>query len=357
MTKVAVISDTHWGVRNDNIAFMDMTKKFLDNTFFPALQSRTIKHIIHLGDLVDRRKQISYQTANRLQKDFLDRIQLENIRATFIVGNHDCYYKNTNKINAMTELVVGKYSNIDCYIDPKDDVNIEGYRTILLPWICDENRVESLRLINESKASICLGHLEIMGFEMYRGSASTQGENRKAFDKFNSTLSGHFHHRSSDGCITYVGSHGEFTWSDYDDPRGFHIFDLRTQELEFIQNPYNMFSKIWYDDSNTTLENILKFDTEIYAGKIIKIIVKNKQNPYWFDMFCSKLEKTGPISMQIVEDHLNLNLEDDQEIINEAESTLDIFKKHISLIDTNRVNLYKLERVIEDLYNQALTVE
>ena len=32
-------------------------------------------------------------------------------------------------------------------------------------------------------------------------------------------------------------------------PRGFHIlFDTETRELEFIQNPYEMFHKIYYDD-------------------------------------------------------------------------------------------------------------
>jgi len=356
MSKVAVISDTHWGVRNDNVAFMDMTKKFLDDVFFPTIQSRSIDHVVHLGDVVDRRKQISYVTANRLRQDFLDVMAERSLRGTFIAGNHDCYYKNTNKINALTELIEGNYPNIECYIEP-EEIDIKGTRVLLLPWICDENRETSLRMINESTASICMGHLEIVGFEMFRGSIATHGQSRNAFDRFSTILSGHFHHRSSDGSITYVGSHGEFTWSDYSDSRGFHILDLKTQELEFIPNPYRMFNKIWYDDTDKELEQVLDVDLSSLAGSILKVIVTNKTNPYWFDIFCSKIEKAGVLSMQIVEDHLNLNLEDDDDIVNEAESTLDIFKKHIGQINTPNLNVEKLERVITDLYSKAQLVE
>lgn len=357
MSRVAIISDTHWGVRNDNVTFMDMTKRFLDDVFFPTLEKESITTIIHLGDLVDRRKQISYLTARRMRQDFLDQIaRRKTYCAYFIAGNHDTYYKNTNEVNAMTELVDGNYSNIHVYTDP-EEVNVEGEKVLLLPWICAENREQSMRLINESDAKICMGHLEIQGFEMFRGSVSTHGEQRRLFDRFDLTLSGHYHHRSSDGSITYVGSHGEFTWSDYDDDRGFHILDLKSQELTFVPNPYRMFTKVWYDDAGIELEQLLAHDFDKHAGTMVKLVVKNKTNPYWFDLFCERIEKAKPLNMQIVEDHLNLNLEDDEDIVNEAESTLDIFMKHIAQINTQNVNRVKLERLVNDLYNRAMTVE
>ena len=42
-----------------------------------------------------------------------------------IVGNHDIYYKNTNDVNSLKELIDGKYKNIHIYEDPTD-VNIGG---------------------------------------------------------------------------------------------------------------------------------------------------------------------------------------------------------------------------------------
>jgi len=199
-----------------------------------------------------------------------------------------------------------------------------------------------------------MGHLELAGFEMYRGSMVSHGDNVRDFEKFDMVMSGHYHHRSSDGHIFYLGNHAEFTWSDYDDPKGFHIFDTQTRELTFIRNPYIMFDKVWYNDSEMMPEDI---DVSKYSGKFIKVIVTNKSEPFRFDLFIDRLEKAGTLDIQVVEDHLNLNMEEDDQIINEAESTLDIFKKYIDQVNITNLNKVKLENTIIDLYNEALTIE
>jgi hypothetical protein len=199
-----------------------------------------------------------------------------------------------------------------------------------------------------------MGHLELSGFEMYKGSMVSHGDDRKLFDRFDTVFSGHYHHRSSDGSINYLGNHAEFTWSDYDDPKGFHILDTETRDLTFIRNPYTIFDKVWYDDVSKIPDEI---DTDSYKGKIIKVIVTNKSNPYKFDLFINKLEKSGVIDMQIVDDHLNLAFEDDTKIVNEAESTIDIFRHHIDQINIANLDKKRLENTIVDLYNEALTIE
>jgi hypothetical protein len=118
-----------------------------------------------------------------------------------------------------------------------------------------------------------------------------------------------------------------------------------------------MFKKVWYSDRDKTLAEVLDVDASECAGKYVKLIVQEKTNPYWFDMVCEKLDKTGLLNMQIVEDHLNLNLENDEDIVNEAESTLDVFKKHLNQIQAPNLNRVKLEKLIVDLYGQAVTVE
>jgi hypothetical protein len=226
----------------------------------------------------------------------------------------------------------------------------------MLPWICDENRKVSFEKIKSTPAQIIMGHLELAGFEMYKGSMVSHGDDRNIFNRFDLVLSGHYHHRSSDGTICYLGSHGEFTWSDYDDPKGFHILDTETRELTFIKNPYTMFEKVWYNDTDTKfLETI--FDYSKYRKKIVKVIVQNKNNPLWFDKFIENIESENPIEMQIVEDHLNLNLEDDNDIVNEAESTIDIFKKYLETTQIKNVDTVKLTSKIIELYQEALTVE
>jgi hypothetical protein len=90
---------------------------------------------------------------------------------------------------------------------------------------------------------------------------------------------------------------------------------------------------------------------------MVKVIVSNKTNPYFFDLFMDKLEKAGLNEIQIVEDHLNLGLVEDNSIVDEAESTLDIFKKHVQQVNVPNLDRNRLEKTIVDLYQEALTIE
>ena len=353
--KIALITDTHWGVRNDNIAFMDNSKKFLDEVFFPYLDANNIRTVVHLGDLVDRRKYINFNTATRLRIDFLDKLANRGLDVHMIAGNHDTYYKNTNSINALHELVVGKY-DFNIYDQIPREVEFDNLTVLMLPWICDENREVCLHKIKTTPAQIVMGHLELAGFEMYRGSIVSHGDDRNLFDRFDMVLSGHYHHRSSDGSIHYLGSHAEFTWSDYDDRKGFHILDTETRNLTFVSNPYIMFYKVWYDDVTPGHEPE-RLDLSYCKGKIVKVIVKNKLDPYKFDMFIDRIEKFGVLEMQIVEDHLNLSVATDEDIIDEAESTINIFKKYIDQVNSSNLNKDKLEKTIVELYNEAIAIE
>jgi DNA repair exonuclease SbcCD nuclease subunit len=353
--RLALITDTHWGVRNDNIAYMDNSKKFLDEVFFPYIDKHNVTTVCHLGDLVDRRKYINFNTATRLRIDFLDKLANRGLDVHMIAGNHDTYYKNTNSINALHELVEGKY-NFNIYDQIPREVEFDNLTVLMLPWICDENRQITLDKIKSTPAQIVFGHLELAGFEMYKGSMVSHGDDRNLFSRFDMVLSGHYHHRSSDGTIYYLGSHAEFTWSDYNDPKGFHILDTETRELTFVPNPYIMFEKVWYDDTEAGTKNA-GIDIESLKGKIIKVIVKQKTDPYRFDTFIDQIEKVGVLEMQIVEDHLNLAVETDEEIIDEAESTVNIFKKYIDQVNSPNLNRDKLERTIVDLYNEAIAIE
>lgn len=353
--KIVLLTDTHWGVRNDSAAFHDYFNRFLEHTFFPYLDEQNIKTVIHLGDLVDRRKYINFVTANRLKRDFLDRLRERDVDCHIIAGNHDVYYKNTNEINALEELVAGKYPNVHIYTAP-ETIDFGGGDILLLPWICEENHEESIDAIRTTKATILMGHLELNGFEMFRGSISDHGLDHRIFDSFDVVCSGHFHHKSDTGNIHYLGAFAEYTWSDYDDPRGFHVFDTESRELTFIRNPFRMFQKVWYDDAGKTVDEVV-FNADIdVKDKIVKVIVKNKTNPYWFDLFIDKLEKSGVIDLQVVEDHLHLDIVDDEEIVDEAEDTLTVCKKYISGMNLS-VDQKKLDRVITSLYSEALQVE
>ena len=358
--KIALITDTHAGIRNDNPIFHDYSKKFYDDIFFPIVDTHGIKSVIHLGDIVDRRKYINFITLNRLRNDFLEPLLGREMEVHLLAGNHDCTFKNTNEINALRELVYGHYP-FHIHDQYAEEVTFDELPILLMPWICDQNRKQVFDRIKSTRAQIAMGHLELVGFQMNKtASVATHGDNPSDFSKFDMVMSGHYHHRSTDGHIFYLGNHIEFDWSDYNDPKGFHIFDTDTRELKFIRNPYSMFVKLFYDDKDKTMQecvdDFMDFNHEYFKDAIVKVVVKNKENPYWFDLFIDKLEKSGIYELQIVEDHLNLTLQEDQNIIDEAEDTLSVFKRFVDGADSS-VDKEKLNRTIYELYNEALSTE
>jgi len=353
--KIAILGDTHFGARGDSPIFHNYFKKFYDEIFFPYLEKHNITNIIQVGDVFDRRKYINFHSLHLSRDYFFNKLRHPKYVTYALVGNHDTYYKNTNDINSLS-LLLGEYGETIRPVNWAFEWNFDGLDVIMVPWICPENQEDILKALENTKAQIAIGHFEIQGFEMHKGAINDEGLNRKVFEKFDMVISGHFHHRSTKGNITYVGTPYEMTWSDFDDQKGFHILDTDTRELEFIPNPYIMFKKVWYDDLNKMMTEVVVDDFTQYKDCIVKVIIKNKTNPMWFEMFIEKLEQAGVIDMQVVEDHLNLNLEDDADIVNEAEDTLTILNKYVDQLELN-VDKPRLDQLLRTLYVEALSVE
>lgn len=354
--KICLLGDTHFGARNDNSAFHDYIEKFYTNILFPYLDDHGIDTMVQFGDLFDRRKYVNFSTLAKSRQYFFEPLKARGITMHVFVGNHDTFYKNTNELNS-PELLLHDYSNIHVYSDPCDII-LDDTPITLLPWVCSGNYQQCIDHIQQTNAQILFGHLELAGFEMHRGAINDHGQfENNILSKFDIVCSGHFHHRSSRGNIHYLGTPYEITWADYNDPRGFHIFDTETRELKFIRNPYMLFNKIHYTDQDKTMDEVLDVDLELYKNTYVKVVVHQKNNPYWFDLFIERLEKAGVIDLQVVDDHFNLNLEDDDDIVSEAEDTLTILRKVVDSIDTNTVPKKELDNFLTSLYNEALYVE
>jgi|TARA_B110000858_G_scaffold198528_1_gene266271 DNA repair exonuclease SbcCD nuclease subunit len=351
--KIALITDTHIGARNDSLQFHEYFDKFYTEFFFPYLKENNIQKIIHLGDLFDRRKYINFNSLYLSKKYLFDVLERDGYEFHCIVGNHDVTYKNTNRVNAPT-LLLGEYPGLHVYEEPTV-TNFGGLDILMMPWINSENYENSMATAADTKATVMMSHLELAGFEMYRGAVNDHGLSHKVFDKFDIVCSGHFHHKSSKDNIHYLGSPYEMTWSDYNDDRGFHIFDTEEKSLTYIKNPYRMFYKVFYDDTEKTEQEILDQDFSYIKDTYVKVVVKQKSNPYVFDVFVDKLNLHLPAHLQIVEDNFNLDIEDDSDIINEAEDTVSIIKKYIS--NLNLDNAKPVENLFYELYHDALSIE
>lgn len=350
---VAILGDTHFGARGDSPHFHNYFAKFYNEVFFPYLEKHNILHVVQLGDVFDRRKYVNFNSLRQSRDYFFDKLN-RDYASWLLTGNHDTYFKNTNDVNS-PELLLGEYHNINCVNKPLE-VEFENVKVLLMPWICQENAQECFHALKITDAQIVMGHFEIEGFQMYKGTYCDDGVKVDFFDKFDMVISGHFHTRSFSGNITYTGTPYEMTWSDYGDPKGFHIFDTETRELKFVQNPFCMFYKLWYDDANASMSDILNIDFSQFKDSFVKVIIKNKVNPVWFDMYIEKIEKAAPADLQVVEDHLNLNLEDDSDIVNEAEDTLTILSKYVDQLEI-KADKSKLDNLLRSLYHQALSME
>ena len=352
--RIVILGDTHFGMRGDSLEFHNYYQKFYENVFFPYLKENNIDVVYQLGDLFDRRKFINFNSLYLCREYFFDKLAEEGIQFYSLLGNHDISFKNTLKVNSST-LLLNEYKNIYIHDKPFKE-NFDGVEVDVIPWICAENEKEVMEFMKNSKAQICFGHFEIDGFEMDRGNIAHGGIDRKIFSQYDVVLTGHFHHKSSDGNIHYVGTPGEITWADYNDPRGFHVFDTDTRQLEFIQNPYRMFHKINYDDGEQDFEFWKAYDFDQYKECMVKVVVLNKQNPYLFDHVIDNLYKASANDISIVEDFNDLSAIEDQDIIDQAEDTMTILSKYIDGLPLN-VESDKLKNLMKEVYIEALNTE
>ena len=347
--KIALLGDAHIGARSDAIAFHTFFEKFY-GYFFQVLEEQKIDTVIQLGDLWDRRKYINFNSLSLSRKYFFDELKSRNIKMITLLGNHDVTFKNTLEVNAST-LLLNEYDNITV-IDKPTTLNVHGLDLAIIPWICADNYLDCFNEINTTKAEICMGHLEIQGFEHYRGHVAEAGLTADSFNRFDSVYTGHFHHRSTRGNITYVGTPYEMTWQDYGDPKGFHILDTETRALEFVQNPYTMFVRLEYNDKG---QEPIDLDTLDLKETYVKLIVVNKTDFYKFDVFINKLYTKGCHDIKVVEDMSEFQSGEIDESIN-LEDTLSILSDYIDSVNTD-LDKDKIKTFMKSLYVEAVNRE
>ena len=323
--KVAIITDQHFGARKNSKLFHDYFLNFYENVFFPTLEKEGISVVVDLGDTFDSRKGIDFAALAWAKDHYYDRLADMGIEVHTVVGNHTAYYKNTNDINAV-DLLLREYSNIKIYSEPTE-IKLGNLDVLLLPWINPENESNTYSLIKTTTCICAMGHLELAGFRVNSQIIMEHGLESKLFEKFSRVYSGHYHTRSNDGRVFYLGNPYEIYWSDWNDTRGFTIFDTETLDHYHIDNPYNMFEIINYDEDTT------KLDSD-YENNIVKVVIKNKKNQLKYEKFLDKLYSQNPAEVKIVE-NFEVNIKDFEEDI-ESEDTISILDRYIQESETNK---------------------
>jgi DNA repair exonuclease SbcCD nuclease subunit len=339
--KVAIITDTHYGCRKGSKLFQDYFELFYKNVFFPTLEQYGITTVIHMGDAFDSRKSIDYQSFEWAKRVVFEPLSKYDVH--LITGNHDCYYKNTNNVNS-PNLLLQSYPNVKTYSSPTE-IKVDNLNVLLIPWICMENEEQSLKAIKNTKSKIAMGHLELQGFHVNRSVVMEHGLEANIFKNFTKVFSGHYHTRSDNGTVFYLGNPYEMFWNDVNDPRGFTIFDTETLEHTPIDNPHRLFYNIYYEDTPYQM-----FDVSEYENKIVKVIVRKKSDTKQFEKFIDKLYSINVSELKIVENFQIQESEDFEAF--DSEDTMSILNRYI---EEAEVNLDKtiVQKLLQEVYQEA----
>ena len=341
--KVAIITDQHFGARKNSKLFHDYFLKFYNDVFFPTLEEYGITTVVDMGDTFDSRKGIDFSALSWAKNNYYDRLKEMRVKVHTIVGNHTAYYKNTNQVNAV-DLLLREYDNVTVYSEPTE-VMLGQLPVLFIPWINQENEEKTLKLIKKTTCSCAMGHLELQGFRVNKQIVMEHGLESKLFGKFSRVYSGHYHTRSDNGTVFYLGNPYEMFWTDVGDTRGFHIFDTETVTHEPFNNPFRLFYNIYYEDTNYQT-----FNTNEYENKIVKIIVRKKTDTKKFEKFVDKLYASGVAELKIVE---NFAIQESENFeVFESEDTLSILNRYI---EEAEINLDKsiVQKVIQEIYQEA----
>ena len=343
---IASITDQHFGARKNSNLFHDFFLKFYDEVFFPTLEQEGITTVIDLGDTFDSRKGIEFSALAWAKKNYYDRLRQMGITVHTIVGNHTAYYKNTNSINAI-DLLLREYDNVHTISEYKE-IKIDDLNIAMVPWINSENEESTYKFLDKSKCPIVMGHLELSGFYANKSHLMEHGYDRKSYKKFVKVFSGHYHHRSNEDNIYYLGNPYEIYWNDLEDVRGFHIFDTKSFEATPINNPFRMFYRLYYEDTPHQTLN-----TSEYENKIIKVVVRKKTDSSNFEKYVDKILSSGAADVKILENFAITENEDFE--VEQSEDTLTILSRYLDESETD-VDKIAAKTIIRNIYQEACEV-
>lgn len=339
--KVCLLTDTHWSARKSSKLFQDYFELFYKNIFFPTLEKNNITTVLHLGDAFDNRRYIDYDGLAWTHRVVLE--PLNRYDTHLITGNHDIFLKNSNKINS-PDLLLKSYSNIKTYSEVSE-IQIDNLNILLIPWINPENEEFVYRKIKESTATVAMGHLELNGFIAHKGHIMEDAREPDMLSKFKKVFSGHYHTRSDNGKIYYMGNPYEIYFNDVDDVRGFVIFDTETLEHEHVNNPYKLHYQIQYDEDRI-------INLKDLENKIVRVIVKNKKSVRKFEKFLDKINDQNPYELKIIENVEVVNIENLEDIA--SEDTISILNTYVDDTDDITLDKSKIKTIINDLYKSAM---
>lgn len=336
MSKFVMVTDIHFGCRGGNEHFFNAMRDFWTKQLIPYLVDNEIFELYVLGDFMDSRRSTDYRIVKRLKEEIMDYITGNQIKMTVLCGNHDIFYRNSNEIVSYETFL--KPDSIHSITTPYEKGNV-----LMMPWINSENYDECITAIEKTKCEYLMGHLELSGAKMYANSVSEHGMSPTIFKKFKRVFSGHFHHASQLANINYIGAAGYYTWQDYNDFRGFSVYDTDTDTITQVKNEYCTFFRFEY-----TKDVSLDVNMSNLKNKMLQLVVKDKDDINHFNSFIKLVQDAQPIDLKIVDETIKeLNIKDADVNVEFDEDVLKLLTTQFTT-DTDAMT-----KLCEDIYKEA----
>lgn len=343
--KFVVLGDVHIGARNASPVVCEYQLNFFENELIPYMQKHGIKTILQLGDLFDSRKFSSHVILYEWKTRFFDLLKANDIHLITLLGNHDIASRNSLRVNA-SNIHLSHYDNITIVADVVD-MEIEGSKFLIVPWVCSENSASVRTAIENSDSLYCAGHFEFSGFEMQKGVEAHGADDPEEYSKFDMVFSGHYHTRGKKKNIVYTGVPYEMTWADFNDQKGFHVFDSSKHSVSFVKTCLTLFNRIEYND-----KDVEPTETSGLEGTYVKVVVINKTDPYKYEKFLTNIISQNPADLKITDIENDFdNVDIDEEL--DLEDTKTLIEKFIDQSETN-LDKSKLKDILKTMYMKAL---
>lgn len=338
--KLAIITDTHFGCRKNSVFFMEEQKRFYTNKFFPYLKEHKIDTVLHLGDFFDNRKTVNFETLRHAKECFMNPIVEDGIHLHMLVGNHDSYYKSNGELTS-TKLLFDDLPGVKVY-DSITDLKFGDKKFLMVPWIFPIQKDETVAKLKLDTSDVCCGHFEMLGVVFQGNTISRKGIDTDTFSHYPHVFSGHFHKKSQ----YYVGSPYQMSWSDYDDPKRIIIYDTDDGTTEDIYLA---------DDTYFKIEYPLKYKGNLadFKDKIVRVLVKKKDNVPEFDKFVENLESFEPQEIDIKEEYLYLDVIEEDDLDDDTD-TLGVLLSSIDNIESlQKGERHIVKEIMKQLYDKA----
>lgn len=222
MEIIVLFTDTHFGVKNNSMTWLQSQLDFIYKQFIPELTKLKRTHpkdrvnLIHLGDVFDSRSTISTYVATKVREAFSE---LRSVVDEFdiIAGNHDYYSPNTDEVCSIDLLLEGLGINLhtkDSYITLDGD--------LYLPWYQYQDIEKVTRLVESGVAKRLFTHADIV-------SDIVPYKNIPIY-------SGHIHtpHIDKHKKLYNLGSCYSINFADANQQRGYYI--ITNDSYEFVPN-------------------------------------------------------------------------------------------------------------------------